>query len=369
MKARGILPGVLVAFAPATALAQQVVSISTEAPACEVVLEEVLRLGALDDPGTIGFPSTIARVESGDFVLATPENGAQMLVYDRRGRYRESFGRSGEGPGEFFEPGYGMLRPLPDGGVLVLDPFIRRITRLSAGWESVRVTDTGARFVTNFTPLASGSGFVLAGWGRTSDSERAEITETIDLDGNDLAMIAVVPTDDAMRSFFSSPLATDGDGRVWRALPTEYAVEAWDPADTDSVVRLEGRPDWFTPGPPLEGYPLEAPAPSVIRGLRYEEGLLWIASSVADDEWREAVANPVEFVPLDQRKMMDGVVEVIDVHTGRLAARTVHDEVLMWTGDKSLLFTIRDDGLVPQAVLFAASLDGENCPGTALPPP
>jgi len=36
--------------------------------------------------------------------------------------------------------------------------------------------------------------------------------------------IAVVPTDDRMRSFFFSPLATDGEGRVWRALPTDYAV-------------------------------------------------------------------------------------------------------------------------------------------------
>ncbi|WP_419950143.1 hypothetical protein [Candidatus Palauibacter sp.] len=350
------------------AASQQVLPISSESPQCEIVLEEALSLGAMDDPGTIGAPSTITRVGSGDFVLATPENGAEMMVYDRYGRYRESFGRSGEGPGEFFEPGFGVLRPLPDGGLLVLDPFTRRITRLSATWEAVRLTDVGARFVTNFMPLTSGSGFVLAGWGRSDDSERAEITQAIDLDGNTVEMIAVVPTDDAMRSFFLSPLATDGEGRVWRALPTEYAVEAWDPADPGGSVRLEGRPDWFTPGPPLEGYPLEAPAPSVIRGLRYADGLLWITTSVADDEWRDAVADPVQFVPLDLRKMMDGVVEVIDAHTGRLVARAVHDEVLWWTGDKSLLYSIREDGLVPRAVLFSPSLDGEDCPGGALPP-
>ncbi|WP_419937397.1 hypothetical protein [Candidatus Palauibacter sp.] len=101
-----------------------------------------------------------------------------------------------------------MLRPLPDGGVLVLDPYIRRITHLSAAWEPVRLTDIGARFATNFVPLASGSGFVLAGWGRTDDSERAEITQAIDLDGNALEMIAAIPKDDAMRRFFPSPLAT-----------------------------------------------------------------------------------------------------------------------------------------------------------------
>ena len=336
------------------AATQQTVPISSEPPMCEVVLEETLSLGALDDPGTIGFPATITRVESGDFVLSTPQNGAEMLVYDSQGRYRESFGRSGEGPGEFREPGIGVLRSLPGGGVLVLDPFIRQITRMSAAWEFESSTDIGGRLGTNLMPLASGGGYVLARWGTT---------EVIDLDGNLVETIAVVPTDEEMRNFFFSPLATDGEGRVWRALPTEYAVEAWDPADPDNVVRLEGRPGWFTPGPPPEGYPLEAPAPSVINGLRHEGGLLWIATIVADDNWRDAVADPVPFVPLDPGKMMDGVVEVIDVQTGRLVARTVHDGVLWWTGDKSLLYTIREDGLVPRAVLFAPSLAGDACSG------
>ena len=32
-------------------------------------------------------------------------------------------------------------------------------------------------------------------------------------------------------------------------------------------------------------------------------------------------------------------------------------------GDKSLLYTIREDGLVPRAVLFAPSLAGDACAG------
>ena len=336
--------------------------ISSEPPVCEIVLDEVLSLGALDDPGTVGFPAAITRVESGDFVVATPQNGAEMLVYDSQGRYRESFGRSGEGPGEFVEPGFGVLRPLPGGGMLVLDPFRRRITRLSATWSFESSTDLGGVLATNVMPLASGAGYVLAGWGRDERSERAEITQVIDLDGDLVETIAVVPTDDEMRSFFFSPLAADGEGRVWRALPTEYAVEAWDPADPGIAVRLEGRPDWFTPGPPADGYPLEAPAPSVINGLRHEGGLLWIATIVADGNWEEAVADPEPFVPLDPSGMMDGVVEVIDDTTGRLVARTVRDEVLWWTGDKSLLFAIRADGLVPRAILFAPTLVGDVCP-------
>jgi len=79
------------------------------------------------------------------------------------------------------------------------------------------------------------------------------------------------------------------------------------------------------------------------------------------------LADPVPFVPLDPNGVMDGVVEVIDVQTGRLVARSVQDEVLWWTGDKSLLYTIRDDDLVPRAVLFAPSLAGEACDGRPAP--
>ncbi|MYI07714.1 MAG: hypothetical protein F4059_10475 [Gemmatimonadetes bacterium] len=345
MSAMAVLPAALLfPGTPATAAAQEVVPISSEPPLCEIVLDEVLRLGALDDPGTIGFPAPITRVESGDFVVAALQNGAEMLVYDSRGRYRESFGRRGEGPGEFVEPGFGVLRPLPGGGVLVLDPFRRRITRLSAAWAFESSADHGGVLATNLLPLPSGSGYVLAGWGRSEASEYAEITQVIDLDGNLVETIAVVPTDDRMRNHFFSPLATDGEGRVWRALPTQYAVEAWDPAGPGIAVRLEGRPDWFTPGPPPEGYPDEAPSSSVIDGLRHEGGLLWITTFVADGDWREAVADPVQFLPLDPNGVMDGVIEVIDVRTGRLVARTVQDEVLWRTGDRRRL--ARDSGAI-----------------------
>ena len=188
-------------------------------------------------------------------MVASLQNGAEMLVYDSQGRYRESFGRSGEGPGEFREPGFGVLRPLPGGGVLVLDPLIRRITRMSATWEFESSTNLGGRYATNLMPLASGGGYVLARWGTTEESGRAEITEVIDLDGNLVETIAVVPTDDEMRSFFFSPLATDGEGRVWRALPTEYAVEAWDPADPGQRRSVGGAAQLVHAGPAAGGVP------------------------------------------------------------------------------------------------------------------
>ncbi|WP_420447462.1 hypothetical protein [Candidatus Palauibacter sp.] len=353
---------------PALVQAQQVVPISTDLPQCSVKLEELLSLGEIDDPGTIGLPTWITRLGSGDFVVATPGNGAEMMVYDAKGRYRESFGSSGEGPGEFLAPGMGRLRPSPDGGVVILDPMTRRITSLSATRELLGATQIGGMMGMNFLPAVSGSGFIVGGWGGAADGNPGGVTRMIDTEGATLAEAGAVPRERWLQQFFFFPMTTDSEGRVWRAQPTEYVVEAWDPEDSAVDIRLEGSPDWFVPGPPQPGYPLEAPGPSTIMDLWYEDGLLWIATTVADREWMEVadafvVGEALEQgQTLDGNRLMDMVIEVIDPTTGALVARTVHDEFLWRTGDGAFLHSLRQDGLVPQAVLYSPSFEGENCP-------
>ena len=353
---------VLAILWPGIAAAQEVIQISTEPPACAVVLDEAVRLGHIDDPGTVGPESQITQVASGDFLVADWENGAQIMVYGPDGRYRESIDRQGEGPGEFSDPGLGKLRPAPGGGVLIMDLGTQRITHLSADWSFVGTTQIRGLFPLNFVPDTPGPGFVVGGWGRTDDGQFAAVAEHLDADGVVRETIAKVPTDRGMNNFFFAPMAVDDEGRVWRSLPIKYAVEVWDAASPESSLRLEGRPDWFTPGPPAEGYPEEAPSPSVILGLRHRDGLLWIVTLVADDGWREAVANPVVGVDTDLNRAMDTVVEVVDPVTGALVARSVLDDLLFLTGDGGYLFAVRDAGLVSKAALFTARLEGEDCP-------
>ena len=341
---------------------QDVIQISTELPACAVVLDEAVRLGALDDPGTVGPAGQITQVASGDFLVAHFDNGARIMVYGPDGRYRESIDRRGEGPGEFSDPGIGKLRPAPGGGVLILDPGTRRITHLSADWGLLGTTQIRAMFPLNFVPLASGRGFVVGGWGRADDGRFAAVVEHLDAEGAVRETVPEVPTDRGMLNHFFASMAVDDEGTVWRSLPIEYAVEAWSPGSPEPSLRLEGRPGWFTPGPPAEGHPDEAPSPSVIQGLRHHDGLLWIATSVADDGWREAVANPVPLVPTDGNRALDTVVEVVDPATGELVARSVLDDWLWWTGDGGYFYAARDEGLVSKAALFTVRLEGEDCP-------
>ena len=345
--------------------AQSVIRITSVGTECSIILKETLSLGALDDPATITIPQ-VTRTSAGEFVIADMLNAEQMLLYDKEGHYRDSFGRRGEGPGEFLAPGGGALRPSKEDGIMVLDPATRRITVLSATQELVSSVDLGAIRGRNFLPLPSdSSGYVVAGWGRSEEGGFAAVTQVVDADGAVLQRFSVVPVDEGMRNMFPFPLASDDRRRIWYAMPTEYAVEGWDPRNPDDRLRLEGRPAWFTPGPPQQGYPAEAPAPSVIDGLKIVGELLWIITKVADDRWPEAVAaNPQPYVPLDPRLLFDSVVEVVNISTGTLVARAVHDEHLAWTGDGSLLYSTRDHGLFSEVMLFSTSFDGEeeDCP-------
>ena len=341
------------------ATAQEIVAISTNSLQCAVQLTDVVTLGSMDEPGTIGLPSTITQLESGDFVLASAPNGAEMLVYDAEGRYRASFGRDGDGPGEFRAPGMGILRPTADGGLRVLDPVARRITNLSGGWDFSESTEIGDMMGMNF--LTSGSDLIVGGWSGVGGSASG-VTRVIEPSGLTRAEVSLASAAQWLVQFFFFPMTVDSEGIVWRARPTEYAIEAWDPEESAIHFRLEGSPLWFTPGPPQPGYPLEAPSPSIIQSLEFHQGLLWIGTSVADSEWSQVKNSSLQDGNLDANSLIDTVLEVVDPQTGALVARAVHPEVLWWTGDGAFLFSVRHDNLVSRAILYFPSLTGPDCP-------
>lgn len=353
---------ILALFAPASVAAQKILPISPASLECAVEFEHVLSLGAFDDPGIIGFPSQITRLGSGDFALATPSNGGEILVYDAQGRYRTSFGRRADDTGEWVDPGHGKLRTSPEGRALVLDPGAGRLSSLTARGDIQWSIDSGMTLAADFVPVIARSAFAVSGWDSEGDGTLKGIIRLVDAKGATLVEIATVLGEPWMQRLFYWPLATDASGRVWWARPTEYVLEAWDPEDRDGGLRLEGRPGWFTPGPPKSGFPVDDPYPSVIVSLRHDAGLLWIGTLVADKAWAEYADEVVPAVPLDNSRVVDTVINVVNPETGALVAHTIHDELLAWTGDGSLLYSIREDGVVNKAALFLPSLEGRECP-------
>ncbi|WP_419948508.1 6-bladed beta-propeller [Candidatus Palauibacter sp.] len=351
--------GGVLAFAgpPSAAAAQEAVSISTEPPACSVALTEALQLGRLDDPGTIGLRPEITRTGDAEFIVASVENRGDLLVYDAEGRFLRTFGGAGQGPGEYRAPG--RVRLGTDGSLLILDILNRRITRVSAGGEVLRTVDVRGLQALDFVPAETAEGFFLSGFGGGPDGLTA-VTDVVGGEGAAVARLGSEPVDRWVVNFFRAPLAVDDLGRVWAARPGGYRFEAWETqGNGEPVLRLVGAPEWFDPGPPLPGAPITAPAPSVVMSLRFAGGHMWIVTWVADANWRDnADTNPAE---LQLNRVLDTVLEVIDPASGTLIARTRHAEALRITGDEGLVFGVREDDVVPRAILYTASLEGPGC--------
>ena len=145
-------------------------------------------------------------------------------------------------------------------------------------------------------------------------------------------------------------------------MPGRYAFDGREPnGDELRWVRLEGRPEWFDPGPPRPGTPVTAPPPSVVASLWFQDGLLWVGTWVADADWRADPTGRGSVNPRHVGTLFDTVMEVIDPSTGEVIAHARHDEALRRSGDGALLFGVRQTGGVSRALIYEARLVGADC--------
>ncbi len=89
--------------------------------------DTVFAAGGAADDTTLQLPRLIAAGVSSVYAYDYGDNSVK--AFDKRGRLRWSFGRRGEGPGEFLNPF--DIEVGPDGVVWILDVVAGRVTRLS----------------------------------------------------------------------------------------------------------------------------------------------------------------------------------------------------------------------------------------------
>ncbi|MDE2663952.1 MAG: 6-bladed beta-propeller [Gemmatimonadota bacterium] len=360
-----VCTGILVVCAgvPRPAAAQALLPIADRAGDCTVRLREVLRLGDPGDPGTIGSRPEITRTAAGEYIVASVENRGQLLVFDSDGAFLETLGGNGDGPGEYRVPG--RMRPGSDGSLRILDLVNRRITLLSADGGWIETTDIRSLHGLDFAVIDRGERYAVSGFGQVDDVLGAT-TEIVDRGGVRSASLGATPVESWVVNFFRAPVAVDGEGSVWTTRAGEYGFEAWDPeGGSGPRARLAGDPEWFDPGPPQPGAPVSAPAPSIVISLRFDRGLLWAGTWVADEN-REASSGAAPS-PLELDRLLDTVLDVIDPASGALIARIQRDEALRGTGDDALLFGVREDGGIARAVIFEPALAGPACPSSMSP--
>ena len=358
--APGLATAALLALAPMPVAAQTAVEIDDQITCPECVIE----VGApvtLDPPaGHVYFvsipPPLVARDREGNYIVTRVQGDGLVAVFGADGTYRSSYGRIGDGPGEF--AGIPMAMGVGESDILyVIDQRSLHTLAPRAG----RSLDQSLLPVFASTAVVLRSGIAIQAPLRTE----AGITtvQILQPDGTIRANVGVAGTPDERSR--QGPLFNDtglrrilgrsNDGAdVWSAPLDRYQVIRYGP-DGEEKTRIERVSEWFRP-PGAPGASSSGPGnPGLVSIHQDADGLLWIAifrpqleTSPADDERPRGVEGP----PLDPfgdwNQRLDGTVEVLDPVRGELIARLDFDEVVTFVstpGDGVFMYSLHPDAL------------------------
>lgn len=285
---------------------------------CAVKLREEIRLGAREGPGALGRYDAVVRTDSRGRYFVTWSNASSVLVFAPEGRYLRTLGREGDGPGEF-RRAFGIVLGRGD-SLHVFDNGTNRLTVFDPELRIARMHNVVHSPGSKLIALEDGH-FVAALDIRTP--ERAGLPLHV-FDAEGILVRSFGSTDrDFGPGFQQSPsrtLAAGANGLVWSAHIYRYEIIGW---DTTNRIRARVRRNvaWFAPreDTPTRGR-LTGPLPAIQKVWEARDGLLWVAISVADPDWRNAIhpdSRPGAIQVMSQFDYRDTVIEMLD-RSGRL---------------------------------------------------
>ena len=257
----------------------------------------------------------VGQLSTGEYVLSGSVGGGTVVIYDSAGSYVRSFGRRGEGPGEFGR----SLRVVigPNDSIIVADDSRGRVNVLTRNGDFVRDYRV---------PLLSGQDFALLAGGVMAffflpEEHSDPLVRLLDPLGVERRRIGRVTMDRPQdEGWVLSPAR---DGGLWMGNGWKYELQHWDTlaALKRTIIRDV---DWF---PPWDGRPRPegifeqvAPPPFLLHVWEDTSNRLWIYSLVPDPQWRPGGSPPLEAEWA--RETYDMVVEVLDLDAGRPLAET-----------------------------------------------
>jgi hypothetical protein len=121
-------------------------------------------------------------------------------------------------------------------------------------------------------------------------------------------------------------LTTARPDAVWAAYKTCYCIERWS-ISGEKEVAITAAPKWFTPWFQGLRFSLDLPPKPLVSAIHQDAaGRLWVLTAVAQDDWREGMANLQEgqdeaVVPQDWSSVYDTYVDVYDSARAQLLVR------------------------------------------------
>jgi hypothetical protein len=274
-------------------------------PCREIVLQRVLTLGSSTAPVALSWMADVTRTSDGFFLVGSSRYEALVSVWDSMGRFVQTIGREGPGPGEFIAP---RTKQGPVGRAWIVDPGTGRITEVLPGPRTGRSFPFHGSLVDYGTvPL---------------DSNRVVVAGSLPSPGGTVSspLHIVTGSGRVIRSFGAwytnrlvpPAIAPGHRGGIWALPPNRYRLTRWS-LEGDRIEVLRRDAWWFqswTASDPTKN-------PHLLRLTTDPDGRLWIfARLVAGDE-------PVRFLNLEVlNQKHDFLIEVIDPDTRTVEARS-----------------------------------------------
>lgn len=309
-----------------------------------------------------------ARDSQGNFIMFPVEGDALIGVFGPDGRYRSSFGRIGEGPGEF-APGYGRLLEVGEGDTLYAfaRPHLHVLApRAERSLYQVRVP-------VDAQDVAVLKGGTIAVQANVRTEAGITTIQVLRPDGTIVASIAPAEADaddwDEWKALSDNQFTVRWDLArvlerssdhvdVWSAHLNRYRISRYG-SDGEEKTRIERISKWFRPyfhrtrGALFRG----RAEPSVASIHEDEDGLLWVAvlrapssfSPAPDDPVRTGGVEDARMDPyMDMSRFLHTTVEVLDPVAGEVIVRREFDEYAKFVGTPGgdvFMYSLHPDAL------------------------
>lgn len=314
------------------------VHLAAQSTAQNVDAQPVTRLGTREGPGAIpGMVHTVVRDDLGQFWV-TVNGSALPLLFAPDGTAIGSIGRAGQGPGE----------------------FSGRLVALYRGGDTVFIHDTGNGRLNLFDL----DGRYIDDWPLVMPSLR----DAVVLDSVVVAN-GVIRTREAIglplhrfrfghgppASSFGARLAlfngseqrrlhrfltVDSDERLWVAHRAQAMLEVWDVPSRALLREYELDRDWMYGVEQAGDIPANrTPQPQVADILVDDTNRVWITALVPEEEyyngfvWGEGADGTPEWIVEDIHRVLDTVVEVMDVDGNLIASERLDGVFPILLGD------------------------------------
>ncbi len=301
---------------------------------CRIDLTRIVSLGG-DSTGYVDKePIAMTRDWRGRYYLTFFSPPQMIPVFDSTGRPLFRIGRKGQGPGEYQAPI--QIRALPDRRFLVFD---------FGGVGKMSVLDSSYRFIRSYTQVVAPVVF-LPDSRTTGNFGPLTLFDTL---GRAVKTFGA-PTEppiDAQAWRGNRKEAPGAGATIWSIRDDTYHIEQWDTAGK-RVADIVRTVEWF---PPVVNRAVirrgERPTPQTRDLYEDPRGLLWVVITVASADWHDHLGPPVTrtglvsgtttttYPQLDDGRMHDSMIEVIDPKTQRLVATTRFAGLMLFSlGDR-----------------------------------